>query len=174
MHKAIFIDRDNTLIKDEGYFHDPEAIEFIDGAIEALRALRKNGFLIFIITNQSGIGRGIFTKEELGDVHKEIIKLLKKEGVEIDAIYYCPHHPSDNCDCRKPKPYLVNQAIKNYDVDIKNSFFIGNDLKDMQTGRNAGVKTVAVFLKERPIQDLVDFKAVNFREVVNWILSETR
>lgn len=173
MKKAVFLDRDNTLIKDPGYSHDPQGIEFIEGAIEALKLLHQNNFLLIIITNQSGIGRGIFSLKELEAVHKRLNELLTEKGIPLAGIYYCPHHPDDNCVCRKPKPYLIHQAAKEHDIDLAKSFLIGNDLRDMQTGKDAGVKTISVFLNEPPDNNLIDFNAGNLYEATKWILKNT-
>ncbi len=173
--KAIFIDRDNTLIKDDkGYFHDADKIEFIEGAPEALRRLSRKGFLVFVITNQSGVGRGMFTLKDMNSVHKQMIALLNKKGVKITDIYYCPHHPDDHCACRKPKPYLIYKAAREHNIDISKSFFIGNDINDMEAGKNAGLKTVAVFIRHsQPFTNLIDFEARSFKEAGSWILSQT-
>ena len=144
MKKAIFLDRDNTLIKDDGYFHDPEAIIFLPGTIAALLRLQQAGFLLFIVTNQSGIGRRYFPESDAIAVHEKIVELLQKQGVRIERIYYCPHAPEEDCPCRKPKPFLLLKAAEEFGLDLALSFFIGNDIKDMETGRAAGTMTAFI------------------------------
>lgn len=144
MRKAIFLDRDNTLIRDEGYFHDPEKVEFFPGVVEGLRELQSAGFLLIVVSNQSGISRGIFKESDAIAVHEKMNELLGCHNVKIQGFYYCPHVPDENCECRKPKPFLVFKGANEFKVDIPKSFFIGNDIKDMETGRAAGAKTVLI------------------------------
>lgn len=141
-YKAVFLDRDNTVIEDKGYFHDPESVVFMPGVIEGLRELQRAGFLLFIVTNQSGIGRGYFPESDTIAVHKKIIKLLHKQGIRLEKIYYCPHAPEDECVCRKPKPFLIFKAAQEFGVDLSRSFFVGDLEKDIEAGHAAGATTV--------------------------------
>ncbi len=142
--KAAFLDRDNTIIKDEGYFHDPDGIVLMPGAVEALRLLRDAGFLLFIITNQSGVGRGFFPESDVLAVHERLSEMLAKEGVSLARIYYCPHAPEDLCECRKPKPFLILKAAREFDVDLAKSVFIGDHSKDMEAAKAAGVPGILI------------------------------
>jgi len=145
-NNAIFLDRDGVINKEVNHLSDPNNFEFIEGSIEALKILKQKGFLLIIITNQAGIARGLFTDETLKSIHNKMNKRLKQDGVELDDIFYCPHHPdfSGPCDCRKPNPGMIFNAKSKYNIDLNNSFMIGDTLKDIQTGIAAKCKTVLV------------------------------
>ncbi len=144
--KAIFLDRDGVINKEVKYLSDPNNFEFIEGSIEALKILKQKGFLLIIITNQAGIARGIFTDETLKLIHNKMIKRLKQVGIKLDDIYYCPHHPdfTGPCACRKPNPGMIFKAKLKYNIDLTNSYMIGDTLKDIKTGIAAACKTVLV------------------------------
>ena len=169
--KAVFFDRDNTLIADSGYFHDPEKIVFLPGIIDGLKELSRNNFLLFIVTNQSGIGRGIFKKKDAEMVHRKLLFLLEEAGAPFVDIYYCPHAPNDHCECRKPKPFLVNAAIQKHHIDPSKSFFVGDRDVDVLTGKSADLKTILI--APSPQKNNVaspDFTAHDFKAAINWIL----
>jgi D-glycero-D-manno-heptose 1,7-bisphosphate phosphatase len=139
---AVFLDRDGTIMRDVGYCSDPDAIELFDGVIEALRKLKKAGFKLFVITNQSGIGRGYFTKQQYRAVEGELNRRL---GVGlIDATYFCPDKPGLDSRRRKPAPDMVLEAARDHNLDLKRSFFVGDKAIDIDCGRNAGVRTMLV------------------------------
>ena len=149
--KAIFLDRDGTINKMVGFITKPEQFELIDGAAEAVKAINKSGYLAIVVTNQPVIARGDCTFEELQTVHEKMETELGKKGAFIDAIYICPHHtdkgfPGErleykcDCDCRKPKPGLLLQAAKDFNIDLPESYMIGDSDRDMKVGENAGVK----------------------------------
>lgn len=149
--KAIFLDRDGTINKMVGFITKPEQFELIDGAAEAVKAINKSGYLAIVVTNQPVIARGDCTFEELQTVHEKMEMELGKKGAFIDAIYICPHHtdkgfPGErleykcDCDCRKPKPGLLLQAAKDFNIDLPESYMIGDSDRDMKVGENAGVK----------------------------------
>ncbi len=147
--KAVFIDRDGTLIKDIPYNTNPSLIKFNTDAVETLALLKKNNFLLILISNQSGIARGFFTIDELDKMHQSIQQTLSKHNAELDAIYYCPHHSegkiieySFECDCRKPKPGLILKAAKDFNIALSNSLMIGDILNDVEAGNTAGCKTI--------------------------------
>jgi D,D-heptose 1,7-bisphosphate phosphatase len=149
MNKAVFIDRDGTLIKDVPYNADAALIEFLPHAIEALGALKRNNFLLILISNQSGIARGFFTVDELKEMHWVIQQTLLNFNVWLDAIYYCPHHPDGQikeygieCECRKPKPGLILKAANEHNIDLSNSWMAGDILNDVEAGNIAGCKTI--------------------------------
>jgi D-glycero-D-manno-heptose 1,7-bisphosphate phosphatase len=172
MHKAIFLDRDNTIIKDDGYFHDPDAIVFMPGAIEGLRELHRAKFLLFIITNQSGVGRGYFPESDVVAVHEKITAVLKEQKAPIEKIYYCPHTPEDNCPCRKPKPFLIFKAAQEFDIDLAKSFFIGDHMKDMEAGQGAGTATAWVGPPDKSSESsLIDLSASDIHEAAIKIIS---
>ena len=149
MNKAIFIDKDGTLIPDIPYNVNPTLITLSNTAISALKLLQKQNYLLIVISNQSGVARGYFKEEELQNVSDAITTLLSKEGITVDGFYYCPHHKEGtvkeytiDCDCRKPKPGLLLRAAKDFDIDVKQSWMIGDILNDAEAGKAAGCKTV--------------------------------
>lgn len=144
--KAIFLDRDGVINIEVGYLSDPENFEFIEGSVEALRILKQKGFILIIITNQAGIARGYYTKEALNEIHKKMNRLLKEQDVVLDDVFYCPHHPdfTGACDCRKPKPGMIIKAKEKYNIDLQNSYMVGDTLKDIESGLAANCKTVLV------------------------------
>ncbi len=144
--KAIFLDRDGVINKEVSYLSNPNEFILLEGTIEALNILKKKGFLLIIITNQAGIARGYFTEETLNDIHKKMVQILKKNGISIDDIFYCPHHPkfSGSCECRKPNPGMILKAKIRYNINLENSYMIGDTLNDIKTGKNAGCKTILV------------------------------
>lgn len=149
--KAIFLDRDGTINKMVGFVTKPEQFELIEGAAEAIKAINKSGFLAIVVTNQPVIARGDCTFEELQTIHDKMETELGKVGAFVDAIYVCPHHTDKgfegerpeykcNCDCRKPKPGLLLQAAKDFNIDLAESYMIGDSHRDVEAGENAGVK----------------------------------
>jgi len=144
LKKAIFLDRDGVINKEVDHLSDPKDFEFIDGSIEALKLLKQKNFLLIVITNQAGIARGLFTEETLKKIHDKMIKILKQNNLRLDDIYYCPHHPefTGPCDCRKPKPGMILKAKIKHNIDLTNSFMVGDTLNDIQTGRAVDCKTV--------------------------------
>jgi D-glycero-D-manno-heptose 1,7-bisphosphate phosphatase len=149
MNKAVFIDRDGTLIKDIPYNADTSLIEFLPNAIEALARLKRNNFLLIIISNQSGIAKGIFTIDALKEMHKVVRQTLSNFNVQLDGIYFCPHHPdgkikeySIECDCRKPMPGLILKAADEHNIDVGNSWMVGDILNDVEAGNAAGCRTI--------------------------------
>ncbi len=143
-NRAVFIDRDGTMAKDMHYCSYPEDFELFPKTSKAIRLLNQNGFKVIVVTNQSGIARGYFTEDTLNEIHQKMKKELAKEGAYVDDIYYCPHHPDDNCDCRKPKPKLVLQAVRKHDIDLKNSFVVGDLQMDIALGKAVGCRTILI------------------------------
>ena len=131
MNKAIFLDRDGTINIDYGYVSEISKFNFIDGAVEGLKILNDLGFLLIVISNQSGIGRGYFPEEKLIKLNDYMVSELKKKGVNIAKFYYCSHVDEDNCECRKPKLKLFYDAIKEFDIDVNNSYAIGDKERDL-------------------------------------------
>lgn len=147
MKKAIFVDRDGTIIKDKFYISKTSDVEFINRIDEMIRLFNNENFLVIIVTNQSGVGRGFFTEKDVGIMHDYIQDELKKKNAKIDAFYYCPHFYGSaikkydvKCDCRKPKPGLLIQAAKDFDIDLSQSYMIGDKLSDVLAGKNAGLR----------------------------------
>jgi len=143
-NRAVFIDRDGTMAKDVHYCRRPEDFELLPDTAKAIRLLNQHSFKVIVITNQSGIARGYFTEEILAKIHEKMRNELAKEGAFVDAIYYCPHHPDDNCECRKPKPKLALQAAKDHDIEFEGSFVVGDLQMDIDLGKAIGCKTILI------------------------------
>ena len=144
MTGAIFLDRDGTINIDKNYVHKTEDWEFLPHAIEGLQVLSLKGYKLVIITNQSGIGRGYYTRYDMEKLHNYVISLLKEKNIDIAGIYYCPHIPSDNCSCRKPETELLKKAATDLNINIAESYFIGDKTCDIKMGRDGGCKTIMV------------------------------
>lgn len=136
--KALFLDRDGVIIEYTPYLSHPGQVKIPKGAGEALKKWQDAGYLLLIITNQSGVGRGYFTMSDVEAVHKHIRKEYSSFGVHFQDILVCPHHPSDNCKCRKPSPYLILEAAERHLVEVCQSFFIGDAPSDIECGLQAG------------------------------------
>ena len=164
--KAIFLDRDGTINKMVGFVTKPEQFELIEGAAEAIKTINKSGYLAIVVTNQPVIARGDCTFEELQTIHDKMETELGKVGAFVDAIYVCPHHTDKgfegerpeykcNCDCRKPKPGLLLQAAKDFNIDLSESYMIGDSHRDVEAGENAGVKK-SIMVEENKVNGLLD------------------
>lgn len=140
MSKALFLDRDGIINVDKGYLYKAEDAEFTKGIFRLLKTAGKLGFDLFVITNQSGIARGMYSESEMNELHEWMSKQLRKEGVLIKKFYHCPHHPdiSGNCGCRKPEPGMIKNAEKEFGTDISSSVVIGDKESDVLCGKNAG------------------------------------
>ncbi|MHA2006916.1 MAG: D-glycero-alpha-D-manno-heptose-1,7-bisphosphate 7-phosphatase [Promethearchaeota archaeon] len=139
--RAIILDRDGTVIEDKNYSYKIEDLELLPGVIEGLKILQKT-FFFFIVTNQSGIGRGYYTESDFHNYNNHLIQILKQDSIEILKTYFCPHLREDNCDCRKPKTKFIDEIINDYNIDIKESWMFGDHPSDIQFGINAGCRTV--------------------------------
>ena len=140
--KAVFLDRDGVINKNFGYVGSIDRFEFKEGIFDLLRFLQNNGFILFIVTNQSGIARGYYTENDFHILMEHIINEFKKKGIEIKKYKFCPHHPdiTGECECRKPKPGMILDLVKNYDIDLDNSIMIGDNLSDIKAAKSAGIK----------------------------------
>lgn len=160
--KAVFLDRDGTInVNKPEYLHRIEDFKFIPRVLPALKKLSQTNYKIIIVTNQSGIGRGYFTERNLKNLHSWMLNQLKKEKIRIDKIYYCPHHPRQNCACRKPKTVLIEKAARDFGIDLSKSWIIGDDEKDILMGKEVNLKTI-----------LIGGKVKNLERAVKIILSE--
>lgn len=149
--RAVFIDRDGTLNEDIGYVSAPDELVLYPWAAEAVRLVNDSGFRAIVITNQSGIARGMYTEQTLGAIHARMIEELAREGARIDAVYYCPHHPEIGdahyrvtCDCRKPRTGLLDAAAREHNIDLTRSFVIGDKSSDITLAENAGARSALV------------------------------
>ena len=159
MNKAIFLDRDGTLNIDYGYVHEIDNFKFIDGAIDALRELKKMGYMLVLVTNQSGIARGYFSEEQFLQLTEWMDWSLAEQDVDLDGIYYCPHHPEgkgeykEDCDCRKPKPGMLLQAIKELKIDPTQSIMVGDKVEDLKAGIGAKMKMNVLVRTGKPVTE---------------------
>lgn len=180
IRKAVFLDRDGVLIEDKNYLSNPEGIVVLPGVDVALRALQPE-YRLIVITNQSGIARGYFSERDLQEIHLRLLGTLDdKRGVKIDAVYYCPHHPSGSvplyskeCECRKPKPGLIEQAMARFEVEAVGSFMVGDKAIDVEAGRRAGVKTILI--SDHAVANasvLADFCVAGLREAADIVLEQ--
>jgi D-glycero-D-manno-heptose 1,7-bisphosphate phosphatase len=142
--RALFLDRDGVLIDYIPYLCDPDRVSIPDGAPQALYHWQAAGYLLIVVTNQSGIGRGLFTWADLEAVHQRMADAYTQSGVHFTEILVCPHHPQAGCTCRKPSPEMIQQAAQRYCIDLERSFFIGDNLSDLECARNAGCQAVLV------------------------------
>jgi D,D-heptose 1,7-bisphosphate phosphatase len=183
--KAIFLDKDGTLIPDIPYNVDPSLITLAEGVPEGLQLLQKAGYIFIVISNQAGVARGHFQFKQLEKVSTKITELLKASNIKIEAFYYCPHLQSGSveeysidCDCRKPKPGMLLTAANDLEIDLTTSWMIGDILNDCEAGKRAGCQTILInnsneteWLKG-PFRE-PDFISENFLEAANFILSNT-
>ncbi len=145
-NKAVFLDRDGVINAERGdYTWLLEDFKLNEGLIEALKVFQQKKYLLIVISNQSGIAKGIYTKEEVEYLHLHLVRALKNQGIELAEIYYCPHHPDvSKCICRKPDSLLLEKAIARFQVDAVKSYFIGDAERDIQAGEKAGVKAIKI------------------------------
>jgi len=149
--RAVFIDRDGTISEEIGYVNHPSRYRVFAYAAEAIKLLNEAGWLAILVTNQAGVARGYFTEDVIGAVHNLLAQELARGGARLDAIYYCPHHPSVgeppyrfDCDCRKPKPGLIRRAVAEFNIDLAGSWMIGDRYSDTELARNAGLRAALV------------------------------
>lgn len=140
MKKAVFLDRDGTINKDFGYVYDISKLELLPNVIQGIKKMQDKGYLILIISNQSGIGRGYYTIEQAHEFNFKLVEYLKINNIDINGIYICPHTDNNNCNCRKPKIGLFLQAIREHDIDIKKSYCFGDNIRDISGMITLGCK----------------------------------
>jgi D-glycero-D-manno-heptose 1,7-bisphosphate phosphatase len=151
VRRAVFMDRDGTISEEVGYVNHPSRYKVFPFAAEAVRRLNEAGWLAILVTNQAGVARGYFKEELIGEVHKVLTTELEREGARLDAIYYCPHHPTVgeppfrfDCDCRKPRPGLLLRAAVELDLDLSRSWMVGDRYSDTELARRAGAHSAFV------------------------------
>jgi D,D-heptose 1,7-bisphosphate phosphatase len=169
-NRAVFLDRDGTIARDVHYCRRPEDFNLFKDVPVSIKMLNEKGYKTVIITNQSGIARGYFTEETLARIHQKMKDDLAAAGATIDAIYYCPHHPDEHCKCRKPGTALFLKAAKELDIDLGQSYMVGDMEKDIEAGNNIGCKTVLLTTDGATFSVCPDHKANNLVEAVQWIL----
>jgi len=152
--KAVFLDRDGVINIDKSYVYKIEDFEFTEGIFEVLKTLQDRGYKLFIVTNQSGIGRGYYSEDDFQKLMEYVLKEFEKRDIHIQKVYHCPHYPKNICDCRKPKPGMLLKAKEEFDIDMQNSWMIGDKKSDVEVGKNAGVgKTVFIGENKEPLAD---------------------
>lgn len=186
MQRAVFLDRDGTIIEDTGYIGECNKIKFLPMVSEAIKLLNENGFKVIITTNQSGVARGYFTEETVIEINKYIQESLAKQGAFIDMVYYCPHHVEGivkeyrrECYWRKPNPGMIEEAAREHNIDLKNSFTIGDKISDTEAGHRAGCKTI-LLASEDPLNNEKEIVmksnhiAPDLYQAVKWLVKFSR
>lgn len=183
MNKAVFLDKDGTIVRDVSYNADPDKIELLPGVGTGLRALQKEGYRLIVITNQSGIARGYFSIEQFKTARGRLEELLADEGVRLEDLFYCPHYPAgiiaefaQTCLCRKPRPGMIFEAARKHSIDLPHSWMIGDILHDIEAGYKAGCKTILIDNGNETEWKLTeertpDFKALDLSIAANHIIT---
>ncbi len=183
MKPAVFLDRDGTINEQMGYINHISRFKLLPKVADAIRMLNENNYLVVVVTNQSGPARGYFPIELVHEVNSYMQELLRKEGANIDAVYFCPHLPEDGCNCRKPKTGMIDMACRDLDIDLSHSYMIGDMCDDIELAKNAGIKGIMVKtgyglgelkyrLPKRNIKP--DYIADNLFSAVKWILENDK
>lgn len=175
---AVFLDRDGTLNVEKEYLHRWEDWEWIPGAIDAIKRLNEAGYLVIVVTNQSGIARGYYTEADVLALHQRVDEDLRHHGARIDAYYYCPHHPQHgavrDCECRKPEPGMLLAAAREHDIDLTRSFVIGDKAADVEAALAVGATPILVLTgygqQEQRDVPPATFIARDVAAAVAWIL----
>ena len=185
---AVFLDRDGTLNEEAGYLNHVDRMKLIDGSAEAVRLLNRHGLKTVVVSNQAGVARGYFPEELLPRLHDRLRALLKEQGAELDAIYYCPHHPDvgdppykQDCDCRKPGLGMIRRAEKELSVDARRSYMVGDKISDVEFGKKAGCKSILLLTgygkgeweyHQSRLSDEPDYIATDLLDAAKWILND--
>ena len=174
------MDRDGTINEEVEYLSRPGDVRLIPGAAEAIRLLNEAGVPAIVVTNQAGVGRGYLSEAEVAEIHNELARQLADQGAHLDAIYHCPHRPDDGCDCRKPKPGMLEKAARDFGLALKRCFVMGDKVSDLEAGDRVGCRTVLVLTgygvesreKFRNYGFEPDFVAEDLLGAVKWVLGE--
>jgi len=176
VRRAVFLDRDGVINDNkEGYIYKWSDFEFLPNVLTVLKKLQKADFLLFIVTNQSGIGRGYYTEQDVQKLHRKVKAHLREHGITITEIYHCPHHPDDHCDCRKPAPGMLLKASVEHGINLSKSWFIGDSGSDVDAGRQANVHTILIdshMAKEKPGQFKPTVTVSNITEAAAIIIAK--
>ena len=151
MNKAFFLDRDGVINIDGNYVCEIDNFQFTKGLYKACKIIQSYGYKIIVITNQSGIGRGFYTKEQFFELNRWMLRSLQEEGIDVTDVYFCPHHPTDalspynvDCECRKPKPGMILKAKEEHNIDLRQSVLVGDRLSDIASGKSAGIHSLYI------------------------------
>jgi len=157
---AVFLDRDGVINREADYVHKVDEFHFIDGVFDACREMSKAGYRLIIVTNQAGIARGYYTEDDFHHLTEWMLDEFRKHGIEIDDVYYCPHHPIHgvgnyrrDCDCRKPAPEMILRAVREHSLDLRRSILVGDKATDIEAGRAAGVARCVLVLSGHPLSN---------------------
>ncbi len=153
MNKAVFLDRDGVINREKSYLYKIEDFEVIEGVFEAVKAFKVHHFLVLVITNQSGIGRGYYTLNDFYCLNEWMLTKFKKQRTPLDDVSYCPHVPDDHCECRKPQPGMILDLSQKYNIDLTESWLVGDKEIDVQTGVNAGIHRNILVRSGHPIDE---------------------
>ncbi|MGI6075923.1 MAG: D-glycero-alpha-D-manno-heptose-1,7-bisphosphate 7-phosphatase [Pyramidobacter sp.] len=175
----IILDRDGTIIEERNYLHSPEQVVLLPWAAEGLKLLCRSGYRLTVVSNQSGVGRGYFSADDVERVHNRLAALLNEQGVELQGFYYCPHRPDEGCACRKPRTGLIRQAAEESGLSVDSlAAVIGDKECDMQLGRNLGCPAILLMTgygqRERARGVVADFYAENLRDAALWIMESEK
>ena len=190
MERAVFLDRDGTVSEEVGYLRAIDRFQIYSYSPLAIRTLNQAGLRTFLVTNQSGVARGLFSEDLIREIHTELENKLREEGAHLDAIYYCPHHPEGSvptyrldCDCRKPKTGMIQRAARDFDLDLSSSFVVGDKYLDMELAFRAGARAILVLSGYGQDQYRVgrqtwprqpDYIATNLLAAAEWIVAEVQ
>lgn len=180
---AVFLDRDGTINEEMGYLNHPDRFRLLPGVAKAIKKLNQAGVLVIVATNQSGVARGFFPRKIVEIIHQKMVKLLKEKGAFLDKIYFCAHHPEENCPCRKPKSGMLGRAAKDFNLNLEDCFVVGDRIKDIEWAHRVGAQGILVLTgygkgeyeymrdrwKEKP-----ECIAENLYQAVKWILQKLK
>jgi D-glycero-D-manno-heptose 1,7-bisphosphate phosphatase len=184
VRRAVFLDRDGTLIEETGYLDRLDRMSFYPFTVDAVRLLNRSGLVVIVVTNQSGVARGMFDEALVDAAHRRLSDALALGGARVDGFYYCPHHPQGTvdayrriCDCRKPEPGLLMQAARDHDVDLRASFVVGDRAHDLEAGAAVGARCALVrtgygTAQEEKARGSATVVTDNLMEAVSWILRQ--
>lgn len=187
LNRCVFLDRDGTINEEVNYLSQPNQLRLIDGAAEAVKSLNQAGFKVVVVTNQAGVARGYFSEQAVDEIHGALKKILREKGAQIDAVYYCPHHPTAgvgaykiDCHCRKPKAGMLERAANELRLDLARSFVVGDKISDLEAGyavrcRNILVRTGYGLESEKEFSGYAwqpEFVADNLLDAARWILQQ--
>lgn len=175
--RAVFLDRDGTLIEEKNYLTNFNDVQLIEDAVESVHRINHARFIPIVVSNQSVVARGLISLEGLEEIHRLIDREFRLNGARIEDFFFCPHHPegtveefSIECECRKPKPGLLLQAAERWNIDLSGSFMVGDSSGDIEAGKAAGCRTILV--GDAPVSQEPDFRAETLLDAVNWILEQ--
>lgn len=169
--RLLFLDRDGTIIRDIPYLHDPSRVELLPGVGEGLAAIRDLGLRLVIVTNQQGIGLGYYGREDFVAVNRAMARLLRRFGLKLSGVYFCPHSRNDRCLCRKPGTLLLERALRHERADARDCYLIGDKASDVEAGETVGCTSILI---GNEVRAKCSYQAASFPDAVNWIRQRER